>query len=139
MRRVLIGILLITAVFVGAASTAGPLAAPPTAPDLSAKPTKLGFGRVTVGTESKFKSVTIMNRTDSRMRLDYIATNAGTPAGFGFASQNCGAVAAHDSCTSDMVFNPTALGKVTGTSTMTFNSDAGGTYTVSFAVSGTGI
>ena len=140
MRTIIIGVLLTVAVTLGTASTAGSLAAPSTAPDLTVKPSKVGFGRVTVGLVSKGKDITITNNSGVRLMLDGPATNAATPTDFGFSTQGCSSFDTGVSCTSRIVFHPTTAGKVINASwTVVFRDAAMTSYSATFTVSGTGI
>jgi uncharacterized protein (DUF58 family) len=129
MRRLLLVLFLIVAVSAVAATGAAARA-----PGISASPSHINFGRVAVG-QTVAKSITLTNRTGSH--LTYSSNSQ--PTYFGFSTQNCWQIYLDDSCTSTMVFTPTATGRFGGTWSMTFTDDAGGSWTAVWKVSGAGI
>jgi len=106
-----------------------------TAPEAGVSPSGLTFGSQSVGTTSASQPVTFSNTGNAALTITSIATSAK----FG-QTNNCeGSVAASGSCTINVTFSPTAIGQLTGTLTITDNSNgvAGSTQTV--ALSGTGV
>ncbi len=106
-----------------------------TAPVAGVSPPSLTFGNQNLGTTSGSQPVTLSNKGSAALTITSIATNAN----FGETNTCAGSVAAGGSCTINMTFSPTATGPLTGTLTITDNSNgvAGSTETVS--LSGTGL
>jgi hypothetical protein len=76
----------------------------------------LNFGRVTVGTTSSPRTVTLTNRQNVALTFSSIAATAG----FAVASNTCGAsIAVGANCTVGVTFSPSVAGAATGTLTFT--------------------
>ena len=100
------------------------------ATSVTASPSSLSFGSVTVGSTSAAQTVSVSNPTSSAAAVSAITTSGD------FAqTNNCGSsIAANGSCTVNVTFSPTATGSRTGTLTV----NAGGvTNTVSLSGNGT--
>jgi hypothetical protein len=97
---------------------------------VTVSPTSLNFGSVAVGTTSSAQSVVLTNGTTSAITVK----GAGITAPFAIASFGCGTtLAAGASCTTTIVFKPTATGTFTGTFSI---GDSAGNQSVS--LTGTG-
>jgi hypothetical protein len=106
-----------------------------TAPVASVSPASLTFSNQPVGTTSASQPVTLSNTGNAALTI----TSIGTNTNFG-QTNNCGtSVAASGSCTINVTFTPTATGPLTGTLTITDNSNgvAGSTQTVNLTGTGT--
>jgi hypothetical protein len=105
-----------------------------TAPEAGVSPSSLTFGSQSVGTRSASQPVTLSNTGNAALTITSIAASAN----FGQTNNCGGSVAAASSCTIKVTFAPTAMGSLTGTLTITDNSNeaAGSTQTVT--LSGTG-
>jgi HYDIN/CFA65/VesB-like, Ig-like domain len=89
-------------------------------PTLLVTPTSLNFGTVTMGTDAPDQTVTITNLSTQAVVLDGGADHVGAPF---HESDACQGVSLKygDSCTMSFGFHPTAIGRVTGTATGTWN------------------
>jgi hypothetical protein len=94
----------------------------------------LAFGGQTVNTTSAEQSVTLTNSGDASLTISGIATSAN----FGQTNNCAGSVAPSGSCTISVTFSPTTAGPLTGTLTITDNSNGVAGTTQSVALSGTG-
>ena len=105
-------------------------------PSVSLSSTSLTFGPQNVGATSAPQTVTVTNTGTANLTITSIATSAN----FGQTSNCAASVAASGSCTINVTFSPTAAGPLTGTLTITDNSNpvAGSTQTVSLSGTGTG-
>lgn len=140
MRRFLLGLLLVSAIAVGIAVGGGStFTAKAAATGVGARPSQLHFGRVTVGTPSRYKKVTFVNHTSQDLLLNGSVTDAAAPAGFSFATQGCWSMLPGSTCTSEMVFEPQSAGTVSGSWTITFDDLNGNPYTVTAKVVGAGL
>jgi hypothetical protein len=110
-----------------------------TAPVAGAAPASLTFNSQTVGTTSTSQPVTLNNTLGTAaLTIASIATSAN----FGQTNTCAGnTVAAGGSCTINVTFTPTAAGPLTGTLTITDNSNgvAGSTQIVNLNGTGTGV
>jgi hypothetical protein len=106
----------------------------PPLPAAFVSPPSLIFGSQNLGTTSAFQPVTLSNSGTAALTI----TGIGTSINFGQTNNCGGSVAASGSCTINVTFSPTASRLLTGTLTITDNSNgvAGSTQTVS--LSGTG-
>ena len=106
-----------------------------TAPLVSVSPPSLTFGNQNVGTKSGHQSVILRNTGTGTLTIAGIATSTN----FGQNNNCAGSVAAGHYCTINVSFAPTATGALSGTLTITDDSNglAGSTQTVSLA--GTGL
>ena len=101
----------------------------PTTPDIDA-PANLNFGNLTPGSSNSL-SATIGNSGSA----DLIISNVGNPtAPFSITGNNCGTVAAADSCQLTVEFAPTADGNYS--SSLTVNSNDPDEASVAIALSG---
>jgi hypothetical protein len=107
-----------------------------TAPAAGVSPGTLTFGNQNLGTTSASQSVTLSNTGNAALTITGIATSAN----FGETNNCTGSVAASGSCTINVTFAPAATGTLTGTLTITDNSNgvAGSTQMVSLTGTGTG-
>ena len=108
-----------------------------TAPAAGVQPGSLTFGNQSVGTTSGSHPVTLSNTGNAALTITGIAPSAN----FG-ETDNCGgSVAASGSRTINVTFSPTASGPLTGTLTITDNSNGieGSTQTVNLSGTGTGL
>jgi len=98
-------------------------------------PPSLTFGSQIVGTMSASQPVTLSNTGTGALTI----TNIAASANFGETNNCGGSVAAGGSCTINVTFSPTATGPLTGTLTITDNSNgvAGSTQTVTLTGTGT--
>jgi hypothetical protein len=105
-----------------------------TAPVAGVAPPSLTFGNQNQGTTSASQPVTLSNTGTATLTI----TSIGISANFGQSNTCGGSVEARSSCTINVTFSPTASGPLTGTLTVTDNSNgvAGSTQTVS--LNGTG-
>ena len=87
-----------------------------------------------MGTTSASQPVTLSNTGNAALTISSIATSAN----FGQTNNCGGSVAASGSCTINVTFSPTATGPLTGTLTITDNSNGVAGSTQSVALSGTG-
>jgi hypothetical protein len=104
-------------------------------PVAGVSPASLTFGNQNVGTTSTSQPVTLSNTSSAALTITGIAASAN----FG-QTNNCGSsLAASGSCTINVTLSPTATGQLSGTLTITDNSNgvAGSTQTVS--LTGTGV
>jgi len=105
-----------------------------TAPVARVSPSSLTFINQNLGTTSTSQPVTLSNTGSGALTIASIATSAN----FG-QTNNCGSsVAASGSCTINVTFSPNATGPLTGTLTITDNSNGVAGNTQSVALSGTG-
>ncbi|MGD1100881.1 MAG: choice-of-anchor D domain-containing protein, partial [Terriglobia bacterium] len=107
-----------------------------TDPVAGVSPPSLTFGNQNLGTTSGSQPVTLSNTGNAALTITGIVTSAN----FG-ATNNCaGSVAASGTCTITVTFSPTASGPLTGTLTITDNSNgvAGSQQTVGLTGTGTG-
>jgi len=97
--------------------------------------TNLNLGNEAIGSSSSGSPVTLANNGGAALAVQSIATSAN----FGETDNCAGSVAAGGSCTIDVTISPTATGPLTGTLTITDNSNgvAGSTQTVSLRGTGT--
>ncbi len=105
-----------------------------TAPVAGVSPASLTFGNRPVGTTSASQPVTLSNTGNAALTLTGMATSAN----FGETNNCGGSVAASSSCAINVTFTPTASGTLTGTLTITDNSNGVASSTQSVALSGTG-
>jgi hypothetical protein len=103
-------------------------------PTANLSASSLTFASQLVGTASSSQPVTLSNTGAAALAITNIATSAN------FAqTNNCGSsVAVGGSCTINVTFSPTAGGPLTGTLTITDNSNGAAGSTQSVALSGTG-
>jgi hypothetical protein len=107
-----------------------------TAPVAGVSNPSLTFSNQSLGTTSGSQPIILTNTGNAALTITSIVTSAN----FG-QTDNCGgSVAASDSCRIDVTFAPTAAGTLTGTLTITDNSNgvAGSTQTVTLSGTGTG-
>jgi hypothetical protein len=106
-----------------------------TAPVASLSPASLAFGNQSVGTTSAAQTLTLSNTGNAALAITGVAASPN------FSQANdCGSsIAASGNCTINVTFLPAAIGPLTGTLTMTDNSNgvAGSTQTVSLSGTGT--
>jgi len=115
-----------------------------TAPVASVSPSSLPFGNQIVGTTGSL-SVTLGNSTGTAaLTISSIAITGANASAFAVAStgttcSTSSPVAAGGSCTINVTFSPTATGPLSGTLTITDNSNgvAGSTQTVTLSGTGT--
>ncbi len=107
-----------------------------TAPEAGVSPRSLTFGNQNLATTSASRPVTLSNTGNAALTITSIAASAN----FGETNNCGGSVATSGSCTINVTFSPTATGPLTGTLTITDNSNgvAGSTQTVSLTGTGTG-
>jgi hypothetical protein len=107
-----------------------------TAPVAGVSNPSLAFGNQSLGTTSGSQPIILSNTGNAALAI----TNIATSANFGQTNNCGGSVAASDSCRIDVTFSPTTAGPLTGTLTITDNSNgvAGSTQTVSLSGTGTG-
>ncbi|HKM57037.1 MAG TPA: choice-of-anchor D domain-containing protein, partial [Isosphaeraceae bacterium] len=110
-----------------------------TAPVAGVSPASLTFSNQGVGTTSASQPVTLSNTGNVALTITSIGiATLDTSANF-VQTNNCGgSVAASGSCTINVTFSPTATGPLTGTLTITDNSNGVAGSTQSVALSGTG-
>ena len=108
----------------------------PPAPVAGVSPPSLTFSNQNLGTKSATQPVTLSNTGNAALAITSIATSTN----FGETNNCGGSVAASGSCTINVTFSPTAAGSLTGTLTITDNSNgvAGSTQTESLTGTGTG-
>jgi hypothetical protein len=107
-----------------------------TAPVAGLSSPSLTFSNQSLGTTSASQPITLSNSGGGALTITSFATSTN----FG-QTNNCGSsVAASGSCTINVTFSPTTTGPLTGTVTVTDNSNgvAGSTQTVSLSGTGTG-
>jgi hypothetical protein len=105
-----------------------------TVPVPAVAPPTLTFGNQILGTTSGSQPVTLSNTGNAALTITRIATSAN----FG-ETNNCGSsVAASGSCTINVTFSPTEAGTLTGTLTITDNSNGVAASTPAVSLSGTG-
>jgi hypothetical protein len=105
-------------------------------PVASVSPLSLTFGNQNLGTTSGSQPVTLSNTGNEALTIASIATSS---ANFG-QNNNCpSSLAASGSCTINVTFSPTATGPLTGTLTITDNSNGVAGSTQIVALAGTGI
>jgi hypothetical protein len=94
------------------------LAATVAPPTISASPSSLNFGKVSTGSTSAPKTITIKNTGLSDLKITSVAPEAGTS----FALTNsCTTVAKGASCPITVTFTPASLGSITDTIDITSN------------------
>jgi pimeloyl-ACP methyl ester carboxylesterase len=97
-------------------------------------PGSLTFGNQNLGTTSGSQPVTLSNTGNAALAITGMAASAN----FGQTNNCGGSVAAGGSCTINVSFSPMATGPLTGTLTITDNSNGVAGSTQSVALSGTG-
>lgn len=101
---------------------------------VTAAPSSLTFGNVSMGGTSSAQTITVTNSTSSSVTLSGAAVSGTNAGDFAISSTTCGStLAASASCTAGIVFRPTASGARSATWTI---NDGSGTLSVS--LSGTG-
>ena len=99
-------------------------------------PAKEAFGRLTVGTTSPAKTVTVINNRDADLTMNGLTFAGADPADFAEASTTCGStLAARKSCKVGVTFTPQAVGRRTASLDVSDSAD-GSPQTVN--LSGTG-
>ena len=111
------------------------LAAKADPPVISASPKSLNFGRLTVGTTSRTKTITIRNTGLSDLNVASIAL-AGTNYASFAQTNTCSVVPSGGSCTVNAIFKPTATGAKSATISIVSNAPKNGTVTVKLAGTG---
>jgi len=104
------------------------------APVAGVSPGNLSFGNQSVGTTSGSQPVILSNTGNAALTISSISTSAN----FGQSNNCAGSVAASGSCTINVTFSPTTAGTLTGTLTITDNSNGVAGSMQSVALSGTG-
>jgi hypothetical protein len=129
----LFGLLAVVGLFVVVVS--GALAIKPPTSDVTASPSKINFGRVTFG-DTGSKTVKITNASPAGIIFDHSTT--GTDFNY---SNLCATIAAGESCTMSINYQPSGVGKDPATTYSLVYVTAGLTtgYSLDFTVSGTGI
>jgi hypothetical protein len=108
-----------------------------TVPVASVSPSSLTFASQGQGTTSASQPVTLSNTGNSPLTIANIAITIN----FGETNNCAGTIAAGGSCTINVTFAPTTTGALTGTLTISDNSNgvAGSSQTVSLSGTGTGV
>jgi hypothetical protein len=108
----------VIAVACGGGGTA-PATPPQSQPVAQISATSLTFGNQGTGTTSVSQLVTLSNTGNAMLTI----TGIGTSANFGQSNNCAGSVAASGSCTLNVTFSPAAAGVLSGTLTITDNSN----------------
>jgi hypothetical protein len=111
-----------------------PTPVPVPAPGVSLAPSSLAFSTQIVGTHSSAQTLTLVNTGNAPLTLAGIAASANF-----VQTNNCGEkIAARGSCTISLSFAPTAAGSLSGTLTITDNSNGAAGSQQSVTLTGTG-
>ena len=104
-------------------------------PEIGIAPADLMFADQKRGTTSASQTVTLNNSGNSALTITHIVTSAN----FGDTDDCDGSVAAHSSCTINVTFSPTALGRFYGTLTVTDDNNGVTSSRQTVSLSGTGL
>ena len=127
----------------GGDSSPSPAPAPPAAPAIQVLPSSFDFGQVTTNNVPAPLEVTIRNTGTAALNVSAISLLAPSGSPFGLTlnagSKPCGSaaasIAAADSCTVQVTFQPPTAGPFS--STLQITSNAQGSPTVTVPISGT--
>ena len=87
---------------------------PPPAAPLTFSPSSIDFGQVRLGTVSTAQTATVSNTSNASVQIDVVGVNGAYSNDFQTGSI-CTEIAAGANCPIDVMFAPSALGKITGT------------------------
>ena len=104
--------------------------------EFSVSPTSLAFGRVAVGSSSDVKTVTITNTGRGTLPLESISLGGGRPGQFRKNDSCTTGLAAGNSCTVSVAFNPKLTGPLSASLVVIAG---GGTSPKSVQLTGTGV
>ena len=113
-------------------------AAPLLSAQVAASPSSVTWGSVAIGNAGGPKAVTLTNKSAAAITISSIGFKGANPGDFSIYQNTCGSkLAASASCTTTILFKPTAAGTRTATLAFT-DSGAGSPHQVSVSGLGTG-